>query len=86
MNFKVRLQGMYTQNDCDEIMFRPASDGVVHLDFDQIRPTPRLPMRGSNFTRVLEITRNERFRPSTLSGYPGISIVLRSLDKRVQQR
>ena len=59
--------------------------GVVHIDFDQIRPTSEVPGSAVTLTTAADITRNERFRPSTMSGYPGIYLTLRSRGERVRQ-
>ena len=61
------------------------SNGVVHIDFDQIRPTSEVPGSAVTLPTAADITRNERFRPSTMSGYPGIYLTLRSRGERVRQ-
>ena len=59
---------------------------MVHIDFDQIRPTSEVPGSAVTLTTAADITRNERFRPSTMSGYPGNYLTLRIRGERVRQR
>ena len=60
--------------------------GVVHIKFGQDRPCWRACLEADNSIRLNYNARNERFRPSTLSGYPGLSITRRSFEIRVLQR
>ena len=52
----------------------------------QIRPTSEVPGSAVTLPTVADIARNERFRPSTMSGYPGIYLTLRRRGERVRQR
>ena len=44
---------------------------VVQMDFGQNQPTLKTPKWWSDGPKSLEIARNERIGPSTISGYPG---------------
>ena len=62
------------------------SYGLVQMDFGQNPPRSGGPNRPPIAPKLLEIARNERFRPCTLPGYPGIYLGPRGCRERVDSR
>ena len=70
----------------DRVHPRKPHFGLVHMDFGQNPPRSGGPNRPPIAANLLEIARNERFRPLAVPGYPGIHLGPRGCRERDDSR